>query len=70
MLETEVEYKTEFDGTAWHLSLLDDVGGPDMSADQAGTVLWWFSNGGLQFTFGKVCDTIDKAFKEMEARNG
>ena len=69
MLETDVEYNTEFDGTAWHMSLLDKPGGPGMTADQAGVVLWWFSNGGLQFTMNVLCDVVEKAFKELE-KNG
>ena len=70
MLETDVDFKTEFDGSDWHLNLDGTPGGPGMDAETAGKVLWWFSNGGLQYTMDIQCKIIDKAFKEREAKNG
>ena len=66
MLETDVEYNTEFDGTAWHLEILGESGGPSMTDKQAGVVLWWFSNGGLQWVMNILCKIVEKAFVERE----
>jgi len=41
-----------------------------MDAETAGKVLWWFSNGGLQYVMDINCEIIEKAFRERELRNG
>ena len=67
MLETSVNYETKFDGSDWHLNILGEDIGPGMTAKQAGVVLWWFSNSGLQCIMNMLCKIIEKAFREREA---
>ena len=71
MLQTDVERDIEFDGSAWHLVVLGKTFDLDMDATQAGTVLWFLNNEGLQFLVGEIApDIIEKAFDEQERRNG
>ena len=70
MLETDVDYKSEFDGTEWHVNLENNPGGPGMDAETAGKVLWWLSNGGLQYVMDCNCKIIERAFREREMKNG
>jgi len=39
MLETDIDYKAEFDGSDWHIGILDITGGPGMTSTQAGIVM-------------------------------
>jgi hypothetical protein len=70
MLETDVSFKNEFDGSDWHVNLDDKVGGPGMNSETAGKVLWWLGNGGLQFILDVKVDLAEKAFREREMENG
>ena len=71
VLEADVDGDIQFDGTAWHLNLLGKTCDLDMDSTQAGTVLWFLNNGGLQFLVGEIApDIIEKAFDERERKNG
>jgi len=70
MLETDIDYKAEFDGSDWHIGILDITGGPGMTSTQAGIVMWWLFQGGMKWMLGDVAAAVsDKAFKELE-KNG
>ena len=70
MLETDVYRGIQFDGTSWHMKLLNKVGGPPLDKETAEKFLEWWNDGGLQFTLDGFCDIVDKAFDEKERANG
>ena len=71
MLETDVDFKSEFDGSDWHVALGDEPpGGPGLDSETAGKILRWLSGGGLQYIMDCNCKFIEKAFRERERANG
>ena len=70
MLETEVERKIQFDGTNWHIWVLNKKIGPPRTKTEAASHLKWLNEGALQAMLDVVADIIEKAFDEKEQRNG
>ncbi len=51
MLETDVSFKNEFDGSDWHVNVADQTGGPGMNSETAGKVLWCLVTAGYSLSW-------------------
>ena len=70
MLETEVDRKIQFDGSNWHVWVLNKKIGPPRTKTEAASHLKWLNDGALQDLLDVVTDIIEKAFTEKEIANG
>jgi hypothetical protein len=66
IMQTEVIWSKEFDGTHWHVTLCGHKIGPPCTKVECDDHLKWFMNGGTQGFIDVLEIILDKWFKEKE----
>ena len=68
-METDVPRKLVFDGTNWHVEVLDKQIGPMRLAKRDIDIIFkWLNDGALQDMLDVMTNIIEKAFREKEIR--